>query len=88
MQNDMEKIILQAIIEKASINIDSGNEKDIDNFDLVNDLGFNSISLISLVVELEGQFNVEFEDEMLLMERLSTPQKIIEAVKILLEGID
>ena len=38
--------------------------------DLVSDLMFDSISIISLVVELEKEFNFEFEDDYLLLEYL------------------
>lgn len=49
--------------------------------DLVSDLMFDSISIISLVVELEKDFNFEFEDEFLLLEYLRNYSWITEYVK-------
>ncbi len=43
-----------------------------DDTDLVMDLQYDSVQWITLIVELEEQFEVEFEDELLLMESLQT----------------
>ena len=40
--------------------------------DLVMDLQYDSVQWITLIVELEEKFGIEFEDELLLMESLQT----------------
>ncbi len=40
--------------------------------DLVMDLQYDSVQWITLIVELEEQFSVEFENDLLLMESLQT----------------
>ena len=73
-------------IEKKLINIikhcdDSVDTKEINNkTDLVNDLGFDSISIIQLVVELENEFDIEINDEYLLIEYLSPFKSLIEII--------
>ncbi|MCL2864490.1 MAG: phosphopantetheine-binding protein [Lachnospiraceae bacterium] len=42
-----------------------------DSLDLVNDLGFDSILIVQMVVELEEVFDIEFEDDELDMKILS-----------------
>ena len=42
-----------------------------DNTVLTKDLGCNSIQIISLIVEIESQFDVEIEDEDLDIEKLT-----------------
>ena len=40
-------------------------------------LGMDSIKFISLIVTIEDEFNIEIPDELLLLQELDTPQKII-----------
>lgn len=73
-------------IENKLINIikhcdNSLDTKDINSkTDLVNDLGFDSISIIQLVVELENEFDIEINDEYLLIEYLSPFKSLIEII--------
>lgn len=41
-----------------------------DNTDLIDDLGFDSINIISLVICLEKEFEIEIPEEFLLLENL------------------
>lgn len=41
------------------------------NTNLVDDLGFNSVSIVSLIVEIEDEFNIVLEDEDLEIDLLS-----------------
>lgn len=47
-----------------------------DNTDLIDDLSFDSISIISLVVNLEIEFNIEIPDDFLLLENLRSYSRI------------
>lgn len=44
---------------------------------LVDDLGMDSLTFISIVVEVESVFGIEVPDEVLLMEEWQTVEKIV-----------
>lgn len=75
--SEIEKILIN-IIKRCdnSVDTDEINNKT----DLVNDLGFDSISIIQLVVELENEFDIEIDDEYLLIEYLSPFKSLIEII--------
>ena len=52
--------------------------------DLVDDLGMDSISFISIIIELETAFNVQVSDEWLNIEKFRDYSAIYEAVEELL----
>jgi len=72
----MDKIIER--LDKAIIEAgDEINALDLnDNTDLIDDLGFNSINIISLVVCLESEFGIEIPEEYLLLEKLRSYKEI------------
>lgn len=49
--------------------------------DLIDDLGMDSMSFISIVIEVESMFDITVPDEMLLMENFRNVDKIIEIVE-------
>lgn len=57
----------------------NGNEK------IVNDLGFDSIDVMTLMVEVEEKFNIRFEEEMLLVQSFDTVDSLTEFVQRLIE---
>jgi len=50
------------------------------NTDLVRDYNFNSISIITLVVEIERNFDIEIDDEDLLIDRISSYESLVKIV--------
>ena len=52
-----------------------------DSVDLIKDFGFSSITLVQLVVDIEKEFNIEFDDAMLGVESLGNFNNLIEYVK-------
>ena len=52
-----------------------------DSVDLIKDFGFSSITLVQLVVNIEKEFNIEFDDAMLGFESLINFNNLIEYVK-------
>ena len=50
------------------------------------EVGVDSITFVTLVVALEGEFNFEFEDEMLLISAFPTIQSIIDYVELKVDG--
>ena len=49
--------------------------------DLVNDLGFDSITLIKMVIEIEKEFGFFFEDEKLDFSELTKLSKLLEYIE-------
>ncbi len=58
------------------------------NFDVEEDLsnyGLTSMNLVSIVVDLEEKFNIEFPDEFLIIDNLNTINKIQVCIEKLLK---
>lgn len=51
------------------------------SIDLVNDLGFDSITLIKIVIEIEKEFGFFFEDEKLDFSELTKLSKLLEYIE-------
>lgn len=61
---------------------DSGVDKDILPYvDLIDDLGMDSITFISIVVEVEELFGITVPDDMLLMENFKDIDGIIQIIE-------
>lgn len=56
--------------------------------DLVDDLAFNSIDLVKLVVDIENVFDIEFDDELMDYEILTSYGNLREYVRRALSGED
>ena len=61
-----------AILNEIILSLYTGDDYSVlnDQIDLINDLSFDSITLIQLVVMLEDKFNITFSDEVFSMEYL------------------
>jgi acyl carrier protein len=65
---------------------DAGVDKDILEYvDLVDDLGMDSINFISLIIELESEFDILIPDDWLAMVKFQNYSLIYEAVETLLD---
>jgi acyl carrier protein len=56
-----------------------------DETDLIDDLSFDSMNIISLVVALEDAFSIEIPDEILTLTDLRSYTKLKESVKTMIE---
>jgi len=56
--------------------------------DLIDDMGMDSITFISIVVEIESRFNITVPDDMLLMENFRNIADICSVIVNELETID
>lgn len=74
--------IKQEVIELISeLFRDKGFDIDILEYvDLIDDLGMDSITFISIVVEVEAYFNIEVPDDMLLMDNFKKVDKIVNII--------
>ena len=75
--------IKQEVIELISeLFKDKGFDIDIIEYvDLIDDLGMDSITFISIVVEIEAHFDIEVPDDMLLLENFKCVDDIVSIVK-------
>lgn len=53
---------------------------------LIDDLGFDSVSIIQLMSDIEEHFNIEFKDEDILIESFETYEKLKSLVEKMLEA--
>lgn len=53
----------------------------LEHVDFIDDLGMDSLSFISIVIETESTFDITIPEEMLLMENFRTVDRIIEIVE-------
>ncbi len=61
---------------------DSGVDKDVLEYtDIIDDLGMDSITFISIIVEIEDAFEIIVPDDMLLMENFRNVDLIIQIVE-------
>jgi len=80
MSESENKRIIELVNKKTNTDYGTANIVDLD---LTNDLGFNSISFIELIVEIEKLFEIEFDDNMLQIEYLSSIKEVCRAVEII-----
>lgn len=71
--------LLSVLFKDKGFNVDL-----IEYTDLISDLAMDSLTFISMVVELEAHFNIEVPDDLLLIEKFKNVDDII---KILEYGI-
>lgn len=63
----------------------SGVDTDVLEYvDLIDDLGMDSVNFISLIVELEAEFDIQIPDEWLLMDKFRECSSILSAVEELI----
>jgi len=76
--NDIQKRAFEVIISNL-------NEKALDNVSFETDfasIGLDSITFIKMIVALEGEFDFEFDDEMLLITKFPTVSSMIEYAEL------
>lgn len=66
---EIKKRLINIIMESVE---EIGEEDIAKDSNLVDELGFSSIDIIGLVVQIENEFNIEIEDEDLNFDSLST----------------
>ncbi len=83
LNDKVKQIVYNNISDFDSISIESaGDIQDAHN--LIQDLEYDSIDLVNLIVELEKEFDIEFSDHELLLEKLETVQGICECIQCML----
>ena len=77
-----EQIKKEVVSLIAELFKDKGVDSDIIEYvDLIDDLGMDSITFISIVVEIEAKFNIIVPDEMLVMDNFRNVDGIVALVE-------
>jgi len=76
----IEKIITDVL------KIEPGTIKEISRDDTLNRIGVDSVNFIEIVISLEDEFNITFEDEELLLQNLNTINKLKNVITQKLES--
>lgn len=75
---------MENIEERVRQILINASEKDIDlvddNAELIKDLGFDSVKTINLIVALEEEFNIEFEDMLSFITKFNRVKEFVEYV--------
>jgi Phosphopantetheine attachment site. len=81
VMNDLFDIIysLQAVLSREELDV---------NINLIDDLGFDSITIIQLVVDIESKFNILFSHEDMIMDKLNNISALYYLIFELLEKCD
>ena len=76
---NIEQKLKNIIAKVATQDVDAGNitEETI----LTSDLGYDSVQIIELIVELENEFNIEIDDDDLEIENLTIYNKLHEMIE-------
>ncbi|MCP1311562.1 acyl carrier protein [Paenibacillus tyrfis] len=82
----MTKSEIKSLIEGILDGVLEQNNQQYDLDQELGQLGLDSMKSVALVIDLEEQFDIIFEDEELLVENFSSLQKIIEIVECKLTG--
>lgn len=75
MVNDKEVVerLKKIMIENISPKI---NFEESEKFNLLDDVGFNSVMMVELIIAIESEFNIEFEDDFLDYETFANFDKL------------
>lgn len=74
MRDRLIKIIKELVEDDIDFNITS-------DIDLIDDVGFDSITIIQLIVSIETEFNIELEDYELMMQNIRKLNYLVELLE-------
>ena len=80
----MEKSEIKAKILEILSNLfqNTGIDTDVLEYvDLIDDFGMDSVNFISLIVELEAEFDIQIPDDMLLLENFKCVDDIVSVIE-------
>lgn len=80
----MKARIIEIVINNSNLE-EAERPTNIVGLSLSDDLGYDSICFMNLIVELETEFNISFDDTELLLDNLDDCTKLIKYVSKLIE---
>lgn len=75
----LEKNIKEIIIDK--LNLQELDDEIIENMDLYLDAAMDSLTFISIIIEIENAFDIEIPDNLLIMDKFKNFKKICDIVE-------
>lgn len=75
----MDKEILYDLIKSNASSMQDGTEIN-DDTRLFEDLGYGSVDLMQLIIDIEETFGVDFMNSDILAEKIATPGMLLEAI--------
>lgn len=75
---DLKYKVKQLILRYSLVGLEA--EVISDDMNLVDELGYDSMSFTMLILDLENEFGITINPEIMLFENFSTPQKIINII--------
>lgn len=79
---ETNKIKAEVIQLLSELFADKGFDTDIiEHVDLIDDMGMDSITFISIIVKIESKFNITVPDDVLLMDNFKKVDDIVVVVK-------
>lgn len=85
MEKQQINDLLLIVFSKVFFNIHLYLEK-ISSIDLVNELGMDSVTFISLIIEIESQFHITISDDYLLFDNFRNYNRILDIIYNHLDG--
>ena len=78
-----EKCVKKAIVDVVSreFNIEEKDQKILDQLDLLEDLGMDSMSFVSIIVELEATLGIIIPDEYMLIDNFRNLDSIVNVIQ-------
>ena len=83
MNKDIEEVLKELIVNASEKNIKKDQIKM--NSSLINDLGFDSINLMKLIVDIEQQFEIEYGDGLQMISNIANYDTLVHYISDLLE---
>lgn len=82
---DIQNILIELIFKDNDSTIGSLiNDDEIMQINIFDDLGYDSVRFIELIVDIENRFQIELDDELLVINNFSTISRIIEIISSVL----
>ena len=78
-KNTMDKNILYELIRSNASNMPEGMKVG-DDTRLIEDMGYDSVDLMQLIVDIEDEFGISLMDDDMIAEKLNTPSELMEVI--------
>ena len=75
----MDKNILYELIRSNASNMPEGMKVG-DDTRLIEDMGYDSVDLMQLIVDIEDEFGISLMDDDMIAEKLNTPSELMEVI--------
>ena len=88
---DVREKIIALVFDKYNLpDYQMGDIDEVADINIFEDLGFDSIQFVELIVKIENEFNIEFDDDVFIMENftISNIVNIVNGMFVKNGGVD